>query len=116
MSQDNQSGAPNQPETTPQISWDLFIGHNPPTINWLGLDYLHAHHVKHERVVAVYDPREGVLELKYSLRAESEADMDIVNEIVATWLVYECRAAPYRRDWSENRWPWVDAEGQARMP
>ncbi|CAE7137478.1 unnamed protein product [Rhizoctonia solani] len=115
MSRDNQSGAPNQPETTPRISWGLFIGQNLPTIVWLGFEYLHAYHVKDDRVAAVYDPREGVLELKYSLRAESQVDMDVVDEIVAVWVVHEWRIAPYRVQ-PEGRWPWVDAEGQTGIP
>ncbi|CAE6423653.1 unnamed protein product [Rhizoctonia solani] len=76
----------------------------PRKVRWEGRDYLYAIHLEKDRVVATFDPREQTIELKSWI--ELESDVDIVNELVATWGLYArnvCGAWPEK--WPEKSTP-----------
>ncbi|CAE6449377.1 hypothetical protein RSOLAG22IIIB_12003 [Rhizoctonia solani] len=92
MSRDDpdNSGAP------PRMGWGLSPGRTSPRVEWRGWEYLHAVHIKEDRVLATYDPREVAFELKGTLGLENEYDVDIINELVATLAIYKCNAGGAR--------------------
>ncbi|CAE6515181.1 unnamed protein product [Rhizoctonia solani] len=99
MSRDDpdNAGAP------PRMGWDISPGWTSPRFEWRGWEYLHAVHIKEDRVLATYDPREVTFELKGILGLENEADIDIINELVATLAIYKCNAGGARPTKSETK-------------
>ncbi|EUC65710.1 hypothetical protein RSOL_452370, partial [Rhizoctonia solani AG-3 Rhs1AP] len=80
----------------------------PRRVKWSGVDYFCAIHIKKDRVIATYDPRETTFELKGSLALENESDTDIINELVASWVIHEYKAREYMRGKLEPHiYPWT---------
>ncbi|CAE6393022.1 unnamed protein product [Rhizoctonia solani] len=107
MRQNDQRRAPDTVETSGLMRWRKPRG-TPPRVKWMGIDYFCAIHIKNDRVIATYDPREATLELKGSLALENKSDADIVSELVASWVIYNYRARQLQpAGWGAHSYPWT---------
>ncbi|CAE6528333.1 unnamed protein product [Rhizoctonia solani] len=91
MCKDDQRGAQKKAESTRRVGWQIARTREraQPNVEWKGVRYLYAIHIKQDRILATYDPKEETLELKGSLQLRNESDADIINELIATWAIYE---------------------------
>ncbi|KEP46685.1 hypothetical protein V565_185970, partial [Rhizoctonia solani 123E] len=84
MCKDDQRGAQKKAESTRRVGWQIARTREraQPNVEWKGVRYLYAIHIKQDRILATYDPKEETLELKGSLQLRNESDADIINELI----------------------------------